>query len=146
MLTSVPSCFQSANLFHVLELEPDGLQISFKGRKPPQCSFDRLCGDQHLSAALGLLTRCLFIIAAPTACDRLSPAKLILMRAGDTITESFCYLGLGVRCDAGPSSIIKPRGQGLEPLRWWQAWANRSPPLNYARLQVSREMRLLQSC
>lgn len=97
------------------------------------------CGDQHLSAALGLLTRCLFIIAAPTACDRLSPAKLILMRAGDTITDPFRYLGLGVRCDVRPSSIIKPRGRGLEPVRRWQA------PLNDDRSQVSREMRLLQS-
>lgn len=74
---------------------------------------------------------------APTACDRLSPSKLILMRAGDTITDSFRYLGLGVRCDARPSSIIKPRGRGLEPVRRWQARANVLSPLNDARSQVS---------
>lgn len=82
---------------------------------------------------------------APTACDRFSPPKLILMRAGDTITDSFRYLGLGVRCDARPSSIIKPRGRGLEPVRRWQARANVSSPLNDARSQVSRGMRLFQS-
>lgn len=61
------------------------------------------------------------------------------MRAGDTITDSFRYLGLRVKCDAWPSSIIKPRGRRLEPVKRWQA------RVNDARSQVSRATRLPQS-